>query len=100
MKKCSYCGAEYPDDAVVCAIDHTALDSPPPSREEKHSGLGIASFGISIAVGCLMGVVLLVATILNAHRIPGERTYPGQTIVGLVVIFFMAAVYFPAAKTS
>lgn len=23
MKKCSYCGAEYPDDAVMCAIDHT-----------------------------------------------------------------------------
>jgi len=25
MKKCSYCGAEYPDDAVACAIDQTSL---------------------------------------------------------------------------
>jgi hypothetical protein len=28
MKKCSYCGAEYPDDAVVCAIDRTPFESP------------------------------------------------------------------------
>ena len=26
MKKCSYCGAEYPDDAVMCAIDHTPFE--------------------------------------------------------------------------
>ena len=91
MKKCSYCGAEHPDDAVVCAIDHTPLDSPPPSLTEKHSGLGIASFGISIAVGCLMVLLLCMATILNAHRIEGDPTYPGQTVVGLAAIFLMAA---------
>jgi hypothetical protein len=36
MKKCSYCGADYPDDAVVCAVDHTPLDRPaePPSEPE------------------------------------------------------------------
>jgi hypothetical protein len=90
MKKCSYCGAEYPDDAVVCAIDHTALDSPPPLPEKQHSGLGIASFGISVAVGVLMLVLFCLATILNAHRIPGERTYPGQIVLGLVMIFLMA----------
>src|ERR1700678_2698062 len=25
MKQCSYCGAEYPDDATVCAIDENPL---------------------------------------------------------------------------
>jgi hypothetical protein len=28
MKKCSYCGAEYPDDAVICAVDHTPFERP------------------------------------------------------------------------
>jgi len=31
MKKCSYCGVEYPDDVVLCALDQTSLDNPPPS---------------------------------------------------------------------
>ena len=40
MKKCSYCGAEYPDDAVMCAIDHTSFERPaepppPPPPEPK-----------------------------------------------------------------
>lgn len=29
MKKCSYCGTEYCDDTIICAIDKTPLDSPP-----------------------------------------------------------------------
>src|SRR5271154_6632012 len=90
MKKCSHCGAEYPDNAVICAIDQTPLDNQPPSLGKGHSGIGIASFVISIAVGCFMMVTLCVAAILAAHRIPGARTYPGQTVVGLAIIFLAA----------
>ena len=28
MKKCSYCGAEYPDDALMCAVDQTPFENP------------------------------------------------------------------------
>jgi hypothetical protein len=90
MKKCSYCGAEYPDDAVMCAVDQTPLDSKPLSLEKRHSGIGVASFVISIAVGCFMMALLCVAAILAAQRIPGGRTYPGQSVVGLAVIFLAA----------
>jgi hypothetical protein len=41
MKKCSYCGAEYPDDAAMCAIDHTPFERPseppPPKCERKQT---------------------------------------------------------------
>ncbi len=49
MKKCSYCGAEYGNDAVECAIDGTSLanpcEAPPPPRlapEPKRAGIEFA----------------------------------------------------------
>ena len=40
MKKCPYCGAEYPNDAVMCAVDHTPFarpGGPPPPPEPSRS---------------------------------------------------------------
>jgi hypothetical protein len=28
MKRCSYCGTEYPDDAIVCTLDQTPFEKP------------------------------------------------------------------------
>ena len=28
MKRCSYCGTEYPDDAMVCTLDQTPFEEP------------------------------------------------------------------------
>ena len=58
--------------------------------EEKHSRLGIASFGISIVVGCLMFALFIIASLLNAGRIQQGHEYPGQVIVGLIGIALLA----------
>jgi len=41
MKACSYCGKQYPDEAVVCSIDGQSLDGPTESRQ-KTSGESVA----------------------------------------------------------
>ena len=55
MKSCAYCGKQYPDEATVCAVDGQPLKpvvglQSASQPEEKHSTLGIISFGISIAI--------------------------------------------------
>lgn len=35
MKQCSYCGTEYPDETMVCALDHTPLDETHFAKEQK-----------------------------------------------------------------
>lgn len=95
MKSCTYCGKEYPDDISICPTDGEPLRlavemQPAPSTEEKHSALGIASFAISIVVGCLLLAVFVTAGILNGGRVQHGQTYPGQVIVGFVAIFLWA----------
>ena len=38
MKRCSYCGAEYPDELNECPIDHESLQSPmaPTPQTNEH----------------------------------------------------------------
>jgi len=96
MKSCTYCGKQYPDAATVCAVDGQPLKpvaglQPAPQPEEKHSTLGIISFGISIAVGVLMLAVFTIAGILNQGRVQHGQSYPGQLIIGCSAIFLLAA---------
>jgi hypothetical protein len=43
MKRCRYCGAEYPDDAIVCTIDQTPFDETTP---EPVPSIKLPRFGI------------------------------------------------------
>ena len=38
MKRCTYCGKEYPDGAVVCVVDEQPLESVEPHRAESETG--------------------------------------------------------------
>ena len=44
MKRCSYCGREYPDDATVCAVDETPL-TPPIESRKKLNGIWRGAYG-------------------------------------------------------
>lgn len=59
--------------------------------EEKHSRLGMASFGISILIGCLIFALIIVAGVLNSGRIEHGQAYPGQTLVGLAILALLSA---------
>jgi len=59
--------------------------------EEKHSRLGIASFAVSVAVGCSMLLLFVIGGVLSAGRIQGAQDYPGQVVVGIVAILLLAA---------
>lgn len=66
MKKCPYCGAEYPDDVAVCAIDQTPFEEEPPQTRESFNRTlqsapgraittGLAIFFINTAIYCFVG---------------------------------------------
>jgi hypothetical protein len=60
------------------------------SGEEKHSRMGVASFVISLVAGIAMLALFIVAGMLHRyHQQDGQ--YPGQVMVGLVMIFLFFA---------
>jgi hypothetical protein len=96
MKGCPFCGAEYPDEAVVCATDQYPLtdleaEAEEPWHGEGHSGLGIASFGIATGVGLLMLATFVAAAFIGRDQVgQGQVTHPGQALVGFAVMFLLA----------
>jgi hypothetical protein len=56
MKKCSYCGAEYPDDTAMCALDHTPFECPAESPKSVVESIG--EFVI-VGVGRFLGILFL-----------------------------------------
>jgi len=58
--------------------------------EQKHSGLGITSFVISLLVGVLIFAAIIIAGFASAHRPDGmDERAPGTILLGLAIIGFM-----------
>ena len=89
MKRCSYCGTEYPDDATECAIDKTPLGEVPPEASVHPTlsfkipiSLAIVSYlfffpaAMSFAVAIFMLVLLIIS---------GGQAVSGPAILGCVV---------------
>ena len=70
MKRCVYCGKEYPDDATVCSLDQQAVTSdgrplrtPKPPRVDNRAILAARPMAVKLGVG-----VLAVTTVIHSAR--------------------------------
>ena len=103
MKKCSYCGAEYPDDVVACPIDQTPFtDAKLGSRSaEPPQSIGPAGYwlifsGIPVAI-----IAILAASTLRGGDIRGvsERALPYVVFgVPLVILVGCRVLYHHVPK--
>ena len=94
MKKCSYCGAEYPDDATKCVIDETPLDEiqPEPVHFKRPTFAIFSEHQIPVSLSIVsyifffpgaMGFALVVF-ILAVLVISGGEAIGGWAVLGCI----------------
>lgn len=115
MKKCTYCGKEYPDNATECAIDSSPLvpvipPIPPtnPSHQttEKQTGQAIASLVLGILSVSCFGFFAGIPAIILGHiargkseKSPDRYGGGGMALAGLImgyVSIFLTLLIMPA----
>jgi hypothetical protein len=98
MKKCEYCGKEYPDEATVCDLDayplvasKGATTRPPPSEEMNWLDRRFANSGGILGYG---GIVLWAMSIIGVIACKDPTARKNALInfgwqIGLLVIAFI-----------
>lgn len=80
---CIQCGKENTEDSVYCVECGETMHI----NEPKHSGLGIASFIISIGSGVII-ILLYITSVLLGISTAGGIHYSTATIIGLFINLF------------
>jgi hypothetical protein len=94
MKRCSYCGAEYPDDLKECPIDHESISplNPPNAEEDQkhqvpsHSKADKSSIGANIAkfvfgvIFILMGIGMFIQPVESDSFWPSTKFSAPHTV--------------------
>jgi hypothetical protein len=96
MKKCTYCGTEYPDDALICSIDKQPLQSDVPTPGSEAGAANSAAFinslrpnSVKLAIGCLT-VSFVISLIQELTIIRADlRTRFGYLIIGFFLVLFL-----------
>lgn len=98
MKKCPYCGKEYPNEASECAIDGYPLPSFPPEPGPAKGGLHDEVETVVVHTFISHEAAQLAASNLEAHGIKcwisaddGGGMYPNLTVAGGVRLTVIAS---------
>ena len=75
MKTCSYCGAKYPDDAIVCAFDQTPFDTAISVKESVEQYKIPKSLSIVSYIFFAQGIISLLSFALIAISVKSSEAH-------------------------
>jgi len=84
MKRCSYCGKEYADDTLICAIDGTPIHEEQPKSDPSTR----ERIWKAYLVLCSIGSALAVFSYLKHWQWMNE-TFPGHPLIAFRSIVFL-----------
>jgi hypothetical protein len=95
MKKCSYCGAEYPDDLVVCPVDQTPFDKnyqPPLESEAKAKPVQLSDPKPFAKFAAVFSMIAALIPLCFCAFLPWYLMSHGHTRMTTIVLISLCAV--------